>query len=135
MRQQQKNTWAAHQISLRQFFSDSGRDETAIQTPIVESKAVHVFGAVMKLIEAPIHKARPRATPRSLSFCAMIFLLRRANCQKAEPEGLLCSIAHKAGFDRYFVANKIHRRINVAQGLEAETRPKLLGVIKPNDVR
>jgi len=27
---------------------------------------------VMKLIEAPIHKARPRATPRSLSFCAMI---------------------------------------------------------------
>jgi len=47
---------------------------------------------------------------------------------KSRTEGTALLDRAQAGFDRYFVANKIHRRINVAQGLEAETRPKLLGL-------
>jgi len=63
---------AAHQISLRQFSRILDETKTAIQTRLSNPSGARFSAPVMKLIEAPIHKARPRATPRSLSFCAMI---------------------------------------------------------------
>src|SRR5258708_3530787 len=130
MRQQQKNTWAAHQISLRQFSRILDETKQPFKPRLSNPKRCTFFGARDEIDRGSDTQGETAVDAALLEFLRDDFLLRRANRQKAEPEGTALLDRAQAGFDRYFVANKIHRRINVAQGLEAETRPKLLGLFR-----
>src|SRR5882757_1663940 len=128
MRQQQKNTRAAHQVSLRQSSGILYETKQPFKPRFSNPKRCTYLDTRDEIDRGADTQRETARDAALLEFLRDDFLLRRANGQKAEPEGTAFLDRAQAGFDRYFVANKIHRRINVAQGFEAETRPKLLSL-------
>src|SRR5882757_7023441 len=130
MRQQQKDTWAVHQISLRQSSRILDETKQPFKSRFSNPKRCTHFDTRDEIDRGADTQRETASNAALLEFLRDDFLLRRANGQKAEPEGTSFLDRAQAGFNRYFVANKIHRRINMAQGVKAETCPKLLSLFR-----
>src|SRR5882757_4940436 len=128
MRQQQKNTRAAHQVSLRQSSGILYETKQPFKPRFSNPKRCTYLDTRDEIDRGADTQRETAGDAALLEFLRDDFLLRRANGQKAEPEGTVFLDCAQAGLDRCLVADEIHRRINVAQGLEAETRPKLLSL-------
>src|SRR5258708_8746555 len=130
MRQQQKNTWAAHQISLRQFSRIHDEAKQPFKPGFSNPKRCTLFDTRDEIDRGADTQREAAGDAARLEFLRDDFLLRRTNGQKAEPERTAFLDRAQTGFDRYLVANKIHRWIDMAQGFEAEPRPKLLSLFR-----
>src|SRR5258708_17477522 len=130
MRQQKKNTWAAHQISLRKFYRIHDETKQPFTPGFSNPKRCTLFDTRDEIDRGADTQRETAGDAARLEFLRDDFLLRRTNGQKAEPERTAFLDRAQAGFDRHLVANKIHRRINMAQGFEAEPRPKLLSLFR-----
>src|ERR1700731_2386271 len=116
MRQQQKNAGAAHQISLRQSSRILDETKQPFKPRLSNPMRRTLFNTRDEIDRGADAQCETAGYAALLELLRDDFLLRRANGQKAEPEGAAFLDRAQAGFDRDFVANEIHRRIDVAQG-------------------
>src|SRR5882762_318783 len=130
MRQQQKNTWAAHQISLRQSSRILDETKQPFKPRFSNPKRCTLFDTRDEIDRGADTQRKTAGDAALLEFLRDDFLLRRTNGQKAEPEGTGCLDRVQAGFDRCFVVDKIHGWIDMMQGLESETYSKLLSLLR-----
>src|SRR5260221_11050324 len=130
MGEQEKNAWAARQISLRQSSRIHDETKQPFKPGFSDPERCTLFDTRDEIERGADTQRQTAGDAAPLEFLRDDFLLRRTNGQKAEPEGTAFLDRAQAGFDLYGVANEIHRRINMAQGFEAETRPKLLSLCR-----
>src|SRR5712675_1260922 len=126
MRQQQENTWAADQIAPRQSLGIPDETKQPFKSRFSNPKGCTLFDTRDEIDRGTDTQRKATGDAALLELLRDDFLLRRADRQKAEPERTAFLDRAQAAFDRRFVANEVHRRIDVTQGSQSETLPKLL---------
>src|SRR3984957_12028621 len=122
MRQQQKNTRAAHQVSLRQSSRILDETKQPFKPRLSNPNRCTLLDTRDEIDRGSYPQRETAGEATLLESLRDEFLLRRPNRQKTEPEWTAILEPAQAGFGPCLIANEIHRRTHVAPGIEAATQ-------------